>query len=387
MSKYLLAWLVVVLAMAGVVGGLGYYKYAEFQASAIAAQSMPEPSEAVQGVRVRSGSWVATARAVGTVVALRQVEIRSELAGTIVEVGFASGDVVAQGQLLVRLDTRQERAELAAAQSEARLARLTHERREQLRSHQTVSAQALDDAREELTAAQARVERLAVGIDKKTIVAPFRARVGLTDLQPGAYLDAGTPIAMLQGVDADVFVDFSLPQDAAAAIRPGAMIALAGPQLPGGHATAGVVAEDASVDGSNRVLRLRARARGLGDMLRPGSFVDVVAETAAPQPALFVPLTAVRRGSFGTYVWLLAEDTGGLRARQRIVRTGPVQGDEIAVIDGLAEGDLIAAAGSFKLRDGALVHVDAAPPPAQQASSTRFREFEDRAERDPGAAK
>ena len=232
MAKHNLAWIVVLLAIAGTAGGLGYYKYAEISTAIAAAEAFPEPREAVEAVRVRRGEWAASTRAVGTVVALRQVEIRNELAGTVVEMGFTSGDIVEAGQVLVRLDTSEERAALAAAQAEARLAQVVFDRRDRLRSSEAVSALDLDRAREELAAATARVTSLEAGIAKKTLVAPFRARVGLTDLQPGAYLDAGTTIAMLQGVDSDAFVDFSLPQDMAAAVRPGASVSLGGPQIP-----------------------------------------------------------------------------------------------------------------------------------------------------------
>jgi membrane fusion protein, multidrug efflux system len=356
MSRQILAWLAVVLLIVGVVSGLGYYKYAEIQ-TAMAA-SFPEPQESVESVRVRRGEWAPTARAVGTVVALRQVEIRNELAGTVVEIGFHSGDIVEEGQVLVRFDTRQEEASLTAAEAEAEMSRLTFERRKKLRASQTVSAQELDEAQQQLAATNARVLNLQVGIEKKTIRAPFRARVGLTDLQPGAYLDVGTAIAMLQGVGEDAYVDFSLPQDNAAAIRPGAVVELAAAPIPGGSASADIIAEDASVDGANRTVRFRALAKGLGETLRPGAFVDVVATVAAPMPTLFVPVTAVRRAPYGQLVYALVEEDGKLRARQRIVQTGPVQGDDIAVLSGLAEGEVIAGAGSFKLREGLLVQAD-----------------------------
>jgi membrane fusion protein (multidrug efflux system) len=291
------------------------------------------------------------------VVALRQVEIRNELAGTVVEVGFASGDVVEAGDVLIRLDARQEEAGLAAAEAETELARLTFERRKKLRASQTVSAQELDEARQQYEAAAARVRTLKVGIEKKTILAPFRARVGLTDMQPGAYLDVGTLIAMLQGVDDDAFVDFSLPQDAAMALRAGASVMLAAAQIPEGGVPAEIMAENASVDDANRTVRFRALAKGLGGVLRPGAFVDVTATVAAPTPMLFVPVTSVRRAPYGQLVYALVEEEGKLRARQRMIKTGPVQGDSIAVLEGLAEGDLIAAAGSFKLREGLLVQV------------------------------
>jgi membrane fusion protein, multidrug efflux system len=361
MARHSLAWAAVMLAVAAMAGGLGYYKYAEISAAIAAAEAFPEPREAVEAVRVRRGEWAASTRAVGTVVALRQVEIRNELAGTVVEMGFASGDIVDAGQVLVRLDTRQERAALAAAQAEARLAQVVFDRRDRLRSSAAHSALDLDRAREELAAASARVASLEAGIAKKTLTAPFRARVGLTDLQPGAYLDEGTRIAMLQGVDPDAYVDFALPQDMAAAIRPGVSVSLAGPQISGGSVAAEVVAEDATVDATNRAVRFRAIARDLGETLRPGAFVDVVAVIALPQPALLVPLTAVRRAPYGEHVFVLVDEDGQPRARQRVVQTGAVQGAEIVITDGLAEGELIAAAGSFKLREGLLVQMAGAP--------------------------
>ena len=132
MARQSLAWVAVLLAIGATAGGLGYYKYAEISAAIAAAEAFPEPREAVEAVRVRRGEWAASTRAVGTVVALRQVELRNELPGTVVEMGFASGDIVEAGQVLVRLDTSQERAALAAAQAEARLARVVFDRRDRL---------------------------------------------------------------------------------------------------------------------------------------------------------------------------------------------------------------------------------------------------------------
>ncbi len=359
MLKHIFAWLVVVVAIAGISGGLGYYKHNEFRAAQAAAEASPEPMEAVVVVRARQGEWSPSTRAIGTVVALRQLEIRNELAGTIAEMGFASGDVVEAGQLLVQFDVRQERASLAAAEAEARLAKLTLERREGLRESPAFSPQELDKSREDFAAASARAASLEVAIEKKRITAPFRARIGITDLQPGAYLDVGTLIGRLQGVDPDAYVDFSLPQDSAASIHTGTQVTLMSAGIPGGTAEAKIVAEDDSVDGSSRSVKFRAVASGLGDKLRPGTFVDVIAVISKPREMVMVPLTAVRRSPNGQHVFVITEEDGKLRARQRAVQTGPVQDDEIAIEKGLAAGEVIASSGSFKLRDGLLVQADA----------------------------
>jgi len=360
MLKHVLAWLVVILAIAGVAGGLGYYKYNEIQVAIAASQGTPEPVESVTSARARAGEWSASTRAIGSVVALRQVEIRNEIAGSIAEIGFKSGDVVEEGTLLVKFDTRQEEAALDAAKADARLAKLTLDRRDSLRNSAAFNEQELDRAREEHAAAVARARNLEVIVDKKRITAPFRARVGITDWQPGAYLDVGTLIVTLQGVAADAYVDFSLPQDDAAAVRVGTSVTLSGPAVPGGEAKAGIIAEDNSADGSNRAVRFRAVAPGFGETLRPGVFLDVTVTTSAPQPAVLVPLAAVRRSPSGQHVFVLTEEDGKLRARMRMVTTGMVEGDEIVVAKGVAAGELIAASGSFKLRDGLLVDVGVA---------------------------
>lgn len=297
MLRHVVAWLLVVLAIAGIGGGLGVYKYNEIQRAIAASGAAPEPSEAVLAVRAREGQWTAASRAIGSITALRQVEIRNEIAGVISEIGFKSGDRIEQAALLVKLDTRQEEAALAAAEAEARLAKITLERRESLRNSAAFNQQELDRSREDFAAATARAKTLSVIVDKKRITAPFLARVGITNWQPGAYLDAGTLIVTLQGTAADAYVDFSLPQDSAVAIRPGTVVTLSGPAVPGGETTAKIIAEDNSADGSNRSIRFRAAAAGFGEKLRPGTFVDVIVRTSEPRTAVMVPLASVRRSA------------------------------------------------------------------------------------------
>jgi membrane fusion protein (multidrug efflux system) len=357
------SWLFLIVLMSGIVGGLGFYKYTEIAAGIAAGQSRAEPSEAVAVARVATAEWTPTTRAIGTVVARQQLELRNEIAGLVSERGFSSGDTVEKGQLLIQLDDRQEKASLAAAEAEARLARANLGRREALRNSPAFSDQEFDKTREEFAAASARVESLKVVIERKRIVAPFKARVGITDWQPGAYLEAGTLIVRLQGVEDDVYIDFALPQESAALLHPGDEVSVTSPALPNGPRPVKIVAEDDSVDPANRAVRFRALGRGLGAVLRPGAFVDVIANTAAPGRRLVVPLTAVRRSPEGQHVFVIETKDGQSRARQRRIETGAVIDGNIVVTKGLQEGDLVAAAGSFKLRDGLLV------PPAPQADA------------------
>lgn len=367
MLRHIVAWVIVIATAAGISGGLFYYKSTDMQRAQAAAAAMPEPMEAVASTVARTGEVVATTRAIGTVVALQVLELRNELPGIIAEMGFTSGSIVEQGQLLIRLDTRQEEAGLAAAEAEAQLAKQQMDRRENLRGSPAYSPQEVDRTRSEYLAATARARSFAVSIDRKRIVAPFRARVSITNLQPGAYLDTGTLISRLQGLDEDAYVDFVLPQDAATIIGPGSQVTVSGTALPQGPTSAEIIAEDDSVENLSRTVRLRARMKGLGASVRPGTFVDVVAVIAKPRESVLVPLTAVRRSPAGQHVFVLTSEDGKTRARLRPIETGPVQDKDIVVEKGLKAGEVIAAAGSFKLRDGVLVATQsAANTPATQ---------------------
>lgn len=158
MLKHISAWLTVLVAMAGISAALVAYKRQEFSSAKAAADASPEPVEAVSSVRARTGTWSASTRAIGTVVAKKQLELRNELAGTIAELGFMSGGLVEPKQVLVKLDVRQEQASLAAAQADVRIAQQTLQRREGLKSSAAFSAQEVDRARAVYEAATARAQ-------------------------------------------------------------------------------------------------------------------------------------------------------------------------------------------------------------------------------------
>jgi membrane fusion protein, multidrug efflux system len=364
------SWLTVAAAIILITAGLGGFKAMEISAAIAAASAMPEQQETVEATTVRAGTWVRSARAVGTSVALRHVELRNEVPGTVVEVGFSSGEIVQPGQLLVRFDTASEQADLAAARADAELARLTLERRQRLVRSEAAATADLDQARANLSAARARVAMAEATISKKNLKAPFMARVGIRDLQPGAYLSEGTLIAALQGVGPDTYVDFSLAQDNAIGLGIGSEVRISGTALSAGGETGRIIATDSSVDNSSRTVRFRALLPGQGDRVPPGSFLDVQAGLGSPQPVLLLPLTAIRRAPFGDHVFVIVADGEKLRAQQRFVRLGPVDGDDVVVMDGVRQGDRVAAAGSFKLRDGLAIQVQDVQAQSVPASSS-----------------
>lgn len=229
----------------------------------------------------------------------------------------------------------------------------------------------LDNARAERDVALAQVERTRALIARKTIRAPFRARIGMSDVHRGQFLESGTQLTTLQGVDGAVHVDFDVSQSVAAAMRRGELVRV----ISGATAAeipARVVALDARVDPTTRNAVVRAELPDLALLPSPGSSVRVLVPVGPAREAVVVPVSALRKGPGGDHVFVIAAAKDGkTRAQLRLVTAGPVLGDEIVIVSGLAAGERVAASGSFKLRDAALIAV--AEPPASQSKRVSVR--------------
>jgi membrane fusion protein (multidrug efflux system) len=343
------------IAAAG--AGLVVWKYASERAVAEAAASQPEPVEVVTEAVVGEREHRGAVTSIGTVLATRSVTLRNELAGTVKQVRLTSGQVVDAGAVLVALDVSVEEAELRAQQARAHLAETTLSRVERMAERKAVSAIEVDNARAELDVARAEIERTRAIIARKTIRAPFRARVGIADVHPGQFLDAGTLLTTLQGVDDAAHVDFAVAQDVAAGLRAGGTVDVYAGVDGGSKVEARIAAVDARVDPATRNATIRARIEQSNGLLTPGASVRVRVPVGESQMAVVVPVSALRKGPGGDHVFVLETANNETRARIRVVQAGPVVGDEVVIIEGLETGERVASSGSFKLRDSALVHV------------------------------
>jgi membrane fusion protein, multidrug efflux system len=352
------AWLgstLLLLALLVIAIGLAAWKRDSLAEADAAAASQPEPTEVVTAAVATVREHLRTSTSIGTVMALRSITLRNELPGKVVQVALVPGQVVETGALLVAQDVTVEAAELKAQQAQVALSETILGRLERASKNRGASEVEVDRARAERDIALAQVARIQALIDRKTLRAPFRARIGLSDVHEGQYLDEGTELTTLQGVDDAVNVDFSVSQQVAAGLAEGDRVEVAarseGPTTPGT-----IVALDSRVDPRTRNAWVRARVEGAGDAPAPGASVRVIVPVGAAQSAVAVPVTALRKGSDGAHVFVLAADEQGrLRARLRQVESGAILGDEVLVLSGLQPGEQVAAAGSFKLRDGVLV--------------------------------
>jgi membrane fusion protein (multidrug efflux system) len=358
------AWVgssLLLISIVGIGAGLAAWKYTAIQSSAAASANQPEPVESVTAAVAMEREHRPTTTSIGTVLALRSVTLRNELAGTVRRVMLTPGQVVEAGTVLVALDVSVEEAELKAQQAQADLARTTLIRQQRLRQRGATSEEELEQARAQREVALAQIARTQAIIAKKTIRAPFRVRIGLADVHPGQYLQEGTVLTTLQGVDDAVHVDFTVAQHVATALRAGQSVRLfAANDSP--PSTARILAIDARVDPTTRNALVRAKIQGTTGLPAPGASVRVEVPIGSPRKAIAVPATAVRKGPAGDQVFVLAADREGtLRAQSRTVQIDATLGNDVLIGSGLSAGERVAASGSFKLRDAVPVMVAGEP--------------------------
>jgi membrane fusion protein, multidrug efflux system len=347
--------IVLLLGLLVVGGGLAAWKLNALKQAGAAAANHPEPAEAATLAVAKEHKHRRTTTSIGTVVALRSVKLRNELPGTVRTVNLTPGKIVETGTILVALDVSVEEAELKAQRAQVALAETVANRMEKAAQSRSVSAIEADQARAELDVARAQIERIQAVIARKTIRAPFRARIGISDIHPGQFLNEGTQITTLQGLDPATYVDFQLPQHIAQAVREGEsveVITTVGQQ----PVAAEIVALDALVDATTRNTMIRARVADAQTVPPPGSSVRVRVPAGDFLPGVTIPVSALRKGPAGDHVFVVAAGQDGKqRAKMRRVQVGASLGDEVLVVSGLSPGDTVAASGSFKLREGVLI--------------------------------
>jgi membrane fusion protein (multidrug efflux system) len=358
--------------LATVVGSgsaLAVWKGNAIRDSAAASAQQPEPMEVVTAATASAREHRASTTSIGTVLALQSVTLRNELAGTVRHVSLAPGRIVESGTILVALDVAVELADLRAREAQLALAETSLSRLEKLLEPQAVSAEEVDRARAERDVAKAEIARIRAIIERKTIRAPFRARVGIADVHPGQYLSEGTVLTTLQSVAEATHVDFTVAQNVAAALEVGDSVDIT-TDNDAALTRAVIVAIDARVDPATRNSLVRARVSEDLPIAGPGSSVRVRIPVGSAEQVVAVPVSAVRKGPDGDHVFVLTpDDKGSTRAHLRPVQTGEVVGDSILILGGLTAGDQVASSGSFKLREGVLVSL--AKQQQAQANGTR----------------
>jgi len=369
MAKRMIIMLVLV---GGFIATIGSVKYLQIREAIAAGAAFQPPPEAVTTVTARLESWPQTLDAIGTVVAVHGVTVSADLPGIVKQITFESGEPVKAGAVIVRLDTSQEEAQLAAARAQDELARLNLERMRGLRAKGITSQAELDRAAAEQRQTSARVGEIRATIERKTIRAPFAGLAGIRTANLGQYLNSGDPVVPLQSLD-PIYVTFSVPQQDSGRLRRGAEVRVSAEGLGEETFVGRITAIDSVVDEATRNIRVQATLANSGQWLRPGMFVEAAVAVGGDASRITLPASAVSYAPYGDSVFVVEEMThpDGTRyhgARQQFVTLGPSRGDQVAVLAGVEAGEEVVSAGAFKLRNGAAVLVNNEIQPGNEAA-------------------
>jgi membrane fusion protein, multidrug efflux system len=360
MTKRIIVTIVGLIVLVGILGGIKGLQIGRMIAQG--SQYVPPP-ETVTIAKVDRQSWESLISSVGSLTAVQGVTVTAELSGKVVQIAFEPGTRVQAGDLLVQQDISSEAAQLRAAEAAVTLAKLNLERYSKLLAGRTIAQSQYDNANAQYKEAVAQADGIRAVIAKKTIRAPFAGRLGVRLVNLGQILNEGQPIVSLQSLD-PIFVNFHLPQNQLPQVKPGLTVRLTNDAFPGEVIEGTITAINPQVDAATRNIQIQATVSNPQERLRPGMFVNVDVVLPSKEEVLAIPTTAVLYAPYSDSVFVL-EDKQNEKTReadkvvrQQIVQLGPKQGDFVAVVSGLQEGDAVVSTGVFKLRNGQAVVVD-----------------------------
>jgi membrane fusion protein (multidrug efflux system) len=397
-KRFLIAAIVVGLFL----GGLGYFNLVfkpkmigEFMAK------MVPPPVTVTTEAAKTESWVERIPAIGTLIAIKGVDVAPQLGGIVTDYFFESGDDVEKDAKLVKLDTSVEEAELADNKATLTQANLDFDRQKNLVERGAVSQAILDQTVAKRDSALADVQRVEAIIAQKNVTAPFAGRLGLRNVERGQYVSAGRGLVWLQALD-PIWVDFPVPEATVGKFMIGSAIELAADAFPGRPFKGEVEAFDARLSQDSRTLMVRAIVPNPDRTLMPGMFANVAVLAGGAKEFVTVSRTAVTYGLYGDSVWVVkpgapepkavpapvaatepvastavaadATPVGAIpaepkfRVERRFVRVGHAQGDRVAILEGVKAGEEVVTSGQLKLQPGITIKVDnsgALKPPAE----------------------
>ena len=369
MAKRLILMLVV---MAAILGGLGFVKFRQVEAGIAQGAAFQMPPTAVTTVVAQRETWPSTLTVIGTAAAIQGITVSADLPGTIDKIHFESGQWVQKGDILVELDTRQERAQLANIEAQRDLARINFNRAQELVKAGVISHSEYDNASAQQKATEAQVGDVQAAIARKTIRAPFSGLVGIRQVSLGQYLAAGQAIVALQSVD-PIYVNLGVPQQDTSVMTPGHVVRVTNGELPGMAFSGRITALDSVVNEQTRNIQVQVTLANKENKLRPGMFVQVELPVGQPRQVVPLPASAINYAPYGDSVFIVTEmkDAKGNTyrgVRQQVVKVEGSRGDQVAVISGINPGDEVVSSGVFRLRNGASVQVNNTVKPGNSAS-------------------
>jgi membrane fusion protein (multidrug efflux system) len=362
--------MIIMLILVGAVFG-GIFGFQAFKGKMMKKfmSSKGSPSQTVSAMKAAYQEWQPQLEAVGSLHAVNGVDVSPQVAGTVTAIPFLQGDDVKKGTVLLQLYADDDIAKLEALKVAAELAKTTYDRDKNQFEVKAVSQQTLDADAANIKQALANVAGQQALVDKKTIRAPFSGRLGIRAVDLGQYLNAGTTIVSLQALD-PIYLDFSIPQKQLGAIKIDQKVTARTDTFPGETFVGKIAVINPEVDTTTLNVKVRAKLENPHHKLLPGMYATVDIANGSPQRYITLPQTAITYNPYGDIVYLVesqGKDEKGnpkLIAKQMIVTTGETRGDQVAVVNGVKEGDTVVTAGQIKLRNGVPLIINNAIEPS-----------------------
>jgi membrane fusion protein (multidrug efflux system) len=289
--------------------------------------------------------------AVGTTLARRSVEIIPLDGGRIEDIDFRAGREVEAGEVVARLDSDIERADLAQSEAELRKAAMELERAKVLRQKNIATKASVDDFTANMAVAEAEVARAKRKLADRTIRAPFAGALGISRVHPGARVTDSTVITTLDDLSS-VDIEFSVAEKLFGTTKVGQRVEATAAAFPG-RVFIGTVSEiDSRVDPVSRSFKARARVPNPDRELPAGMFMHLRMILSSDE-ALVVPEEAVVAEGGSASVFVLQDG----KVKRRKVVVGRREFGIAEIIEGLETGELVITRGTGKLRDGTAVKV------------------------------
>ncbi len=367
MLKRMILMLVLVVVF---IAAIAFLKYTAIRKGMAMGAKFAPPPTAVTTVKVKAQTWQPVLSAVGSLKAVHGVTVSTDLAGIVSEIAFESGTAVKKGDLLVKLDTQQEDAQLRSAEAKLTLAKSDIERKRDLILKKAIAESDLDMAQSQLAQGQAAVSEMKALVARKRLTAPFDGIAGIRQVNVGQYLNPGSAIVPLQSLD-PIYVEFSMPQQHFDLLVVGKKLRVGVSGPAGERFDAEITAVDSLVDANTRNVMVQGTVKNPDHKLRPGMFADVEVLLPDREGVLAIPTSSIAYAPYGDSVYVVRDKTGpdgkpAKEVEQHFVTLGPKRGDQVSVVKGLKDGDEVVSAGVFRLRPGAAVQVDNSVQPGNE---------------------
>jgi len=320
------------------------------------------PPVAVSTTVAKEITWHPILHSVGTLQAVKGVEVNSEVNGQVVKIYFKSGQFVKKGQPLVQLDDAVDQQTLNNNLAQLQLDTVNYQRQVRLYKMNATSKSSLDTAEAKMLQSRAQVASARVNIEKKHIGAPFAGKLGIRQVNLGEYISAGKAMVLLQSLD-PLFVNFDLPEQHFKQIYVGQAVQITTDAEPGKVYKGTVNAINSSIEVSTRSISIQAKFPNKQHDLYPGLFADVSVILPEKIGVITIPQTSINYSLYGDSVYIIVKgkDKKGhptLIAKQQFVKLGESRGTVVEVLKGIKAGDTVVTSGQLKLHSGARVVIN-----------------------------